>query len=63
MRLYKALCGWLEASARQMDAPVEFYPEGAGAASVEHAHSYTSEPELHAGSEGEGAYRSRKAGF
>jgi hypothetical protein len=32
-----------------MNEPPEFDPEGGGAAHVEHAHSYTTEPELHNG--------------
>jgi hypothetical protein len=48
-RLYRAVCEWLEASARAMDRDEPEYPEGAGAAHVEHAHSYTTEPELHNG--------------
>lgn len=70
IRLYRAVCTWIEASARQMDAPDEFYPEGAGEAKSEHAHSYTSEPELHSGygrqsldDDDGGTYRRRRAGF
>jgi hypothetical protein len=47
MRLYRAICAWLEASARLMDEPDEFYPQGAGEARSEHAHSYAVPPELH----------------
>lgn len=53
MRLYRAICTWLEASAMaklgalgEEDGP---HPEGNNFASVEHAHSFTTEPELHAG--------------
>ena len=49
IRLYRAVCGWLEASARAMDQEPPEMPEGAGAAHVETAHSYTTEPELHNG--------------
>lgn len=54
MRLYNAVCAWLEAHAQQMgkdDSP-EPHPEGDIYAQAEHAHSYTSEPELHAGHRG-----------
>lgn len=70
MRLYRAICAWLEASAEAMAAPDEFYPEGAGEARSEHAHSYTSRPELHTGysertidDDDGGAYRTRPIGF
>lgn len=55
MRLYKVLCDWFEsmvilnlarAEAIEGDVPL---PEGAGSSQVEHAHSFTSEPEMHAG--------------
>jgi hypothetical protein len=49
IRLYRAVCGWLEASTRQMEQDTEPFGEGAGQAHVETAHSYTSEPELHQG--------------
>jgi hypothetical protein len=49
IRLYRAVCGWLEASTRAMEREDEPFPEGGGAAHVEHAHSYTTEPELHNG--------------
>lgn len=56
MRLYRAICAWLEASAATMTA--------------EHAHSYTQAPELHAGHRGQsvddddgGVYRAPTAGF
>jgi len=49
MRLYRAICAWLEASAAAMSEPADFGPEGAGQSQAEHAHSYTSRPELHAG--------------
>ena len=70
MRLYRALCAWLEASAAAMSEPDEYGPEGAGQAQAEHAHSYTSPPEMHAGHSGRsiddddsGAYRARPIGF
>ena len=55
VRLYRAICEWFEsmtvlnlvqAAAIDDSGPS---PEGAGPAHVEHAHSYTSEPEMHAG--------------
>jgi hypothetical protein len=70
MRLYRAICAWLEASARMMDEPDEYHPEGAGEARSEHADSYTSRPELHSGysertidDDDGGAYRTRPIGF
>jgi hypothetical protein len=51
MRLYAAICAWLEAHATSMgsDEPQrEPQPEGNNFTQAEHAHSYTSEPELHA---------------
>ncbi|MCQ1951606.1 hypothetical protein NNX28_16940 [Arthrobacter sp. zg-Y859] len=51
MRLYRAVCAWLEAHAAQMghQEDQEPQPEGNNFTQLEHAHSYTSEPELHAG--------------
>lgn len=49
MRLYNAICTWLEAHAASMSAEDEPQPEGNNFAQAEHAHSYTSPPELHAG--------------
>jgi len=49
MRLYRALCAWLEASAEALREQPEFGPEGAGEARVEYARGYTSPPELHLG--------------
>ena len=49
MRLYKAVCAWLEASAKQMGAEHEPIPEGNNFAQAEYAHAYTAAPELHAG--------------
>lgn len=51
MRLYNAICSWLEATAFEKLAAggVEPVPEGNCFAHVEHAHSFTTEPELHAG--------------
>ncbi|MCC3277517.1 hypothetical protein LJ753_16760 [Arthrobacter sp. zg-Y20] len=78
MRLYKAVCAWLEANATQMSRtepprePGEPHPEGNNFSQAEHAHSYTSEPELHTGYTGisidydedhGGVYRSRPIGF
>jgi hypothetical protein len=56
VRLYNAICAWLEASARLMDDPDEHHPEGAGEARSEHAHSFSSEPELHIRSNHEPLY-------
>lgn len=70
MRLYKAICAWLEASARLMNEPDEFHPEGGGEARSEHAHAYTLPPELHVRSNREPLYddedrghRRRPVGF
>lgn len=70
MRLYRAICAWLEASAAAMSEPTDFGPEGAGEARSEHAHSCTSSPELHSGyreraidDDDGGAYRTRPIGF
>lgn len=52
MRLYHAICSWIEASAFEKLAsggPEEPQPEGNNFAQAEHAHSFSSEPELHAG--------------
>ena len=50
MRLYNAICLWLEATAlEKMGGSEEPHPEGNNFSHVEHAHSYTTEPELHAG--------------
>lgn len=49
MRLYNAVCAWLEAQASQMGREDEPRPEGDVYSQAEHAHSYTSRPELHAG--------------
>jgi len=49
MRLYSAVCAWLEASAKQMGTEREPQPEGNNFTQAEHAHAYTSQPELHAG--------------
>lgn len=53
MRLYQAICTWLEASAFEKlsgaGGAEEPHPEGNNFAHVEHAHSFTTEPELHAG--------------
>ena len=70
MRLYRAICSWLEASARALSEPQEFGPEGAGPSQAEYAHSYTSHPELHSGrpsrsidDDDSGTYRTRPIGF
>ena len=54
MRLYNAICAWIEATAFEKLAkagePDESpQPEGNNFAQAEHAHSFSSEPELHAG--------------
>lgn len=70
MRLYRAICAWLEASASAMSEPDEHWPEGAGEARSEHAHSYTSHAELPSGysertidDDDGGAYCTRPIGF
>ncbi|MFF2029526.1 hypothetical protein [Arthrobacter sp. NPDC058192] len=70
MRLYRALCAWLEAAAAAISKPHEYGPKGAGEARSEHAHSFTSPPEMHSGYPGRsiddddsGAYRARPVGF
>lgn len=63
MRLYRAICAWLEASARMMDEPEEFHPEGAGEARSEHAHSYSVPPELHIRSNREPLYDDEDRAF
>lgn len=53
MRLYNAICAWLEATAFEKLAGAgegpEPHAEGNNFAHVEHAHSFSSEPELHNG--------------
>jgi hypothetical protein len=53
MRLYSAICSWIEAKAFEKLAsagnPDEPQAEGNNFAQIEHAHSFSSEPELHAG--------------
>jgi len=70
MRLYRAVCAWLEASAAGMSEECEPQPEGNNFAQAEYAHSYTAAPELHAGHRGQsidddegGVYRARPIGF
>ena len=70
MRLYRAICAWLEAHAASMNTEQEPMPEGNNFAQAEYAHSYTAAPELHAGHRGQsidddegGVYRSRPTGF
>lgn len=55
MRLYRVICDLIEsivilnlAKAESLESD-EPRPEGAGGSQVEHAHSFTTEPELHAG--------------
>ena len=52
MRLYHAICTWLEASALEKLGAAggeEPHPEGNNFSHVEHAHSFTTMPELHEG--------------
>lgn len=56
MRLYRAICAWLEASAAMMSEPDEFHPEGAGEARSEHAHAFSTPPEFHIRSNREPLY-------
>lgn len=70
MRLYNAICAWLEAHAASMGAQEEPQPEGNNFAQAEYAHSYSAQPELHAGHRGQslddgdgGVYRVRPIGF
>jgi hypothetical protein len=56
MRLYEAICAFIEAKAFEKIAKAgrpddddEPQPEGNNFAQAEHAHSFSSEPELHAG--------------
>jgi hypothetical protein len=67
MRLYRAICAWLEASAEAMSEAEDFGPEGAGEARSEHAHSFSAPPELHIRSDRQslddddsGSYRKRR---
>lgn len=55
MRLYKAVCAWLEANAQQMGKVDEHepHPEGDVYAQAEHAHSYTTQPEMHIANRGQ----------
>jgi hypothetical protein len=51
LRLYHAICSWIEASAfeKLTAGGQEPQPEGNNFAQAEHAHSFSSEPELHSG--------------
>jgi hypothetical protein len=57
MRLYNAVCTWIEATAfakvaragGKPDDSDEPEAEGNNFAQAEHAHSFTTEPEMHAG--------------
>lgn len=69
MRLYRAICAWLEASAQAMASDQEPRPEGS-TSQAEHAHSYTTAPELHVAyssqsiDDDDGArHRPRRVGF
>ena len=49
-RLYKAVCLWLECdAAAKLEIGPEPQPDGNCFAQAEHAHSFSSEPELHSG--------------
>ncbi|MDQ0102340.1 hypothetical protein J2T10_001986 [Paenarthrobacter nicotinovorans] len=70
MRLYRAICAWLEAHAASMTAEHDPQPEGNNFTQAEHAHSYSAPPELHAGynrqsidDDDGGTYRARTIGF
>lgn len=56
MRLYRAICAWLEAHAAYLAESEEPHPEGAGEARSEHAHSFSTPPELHVRSDHEPLY-------
>lgn len=50
IRLYRAICTWLEADAEaKLQPSPEPQAEGNNFAQAEHAHSYTAPPEMHAG--------------
>ena len=55
MRIYRVVCDLIESivilnlAKAESIANEEPQPEGAGGSQVEHAHSFTSEPEMHAG--------------
>ena len=70
MRLYNAICAWLEAHAALMGHEEAGGRDAQLDALVETAHPYTSEPELHAGHREQpyyddeaGACRRRPVGF
>ncbi len=70
MRLYAAICSWLEAHAASMGAEIEPQREGNNFSQAEHAHSYSAAPELHVGSDRQsldddqgGVYRIQPVGF
>lgn len=50
-RLYNAVCDWLEADAQAKGG--EPQPEGNNFTQAEHAHSFTTQPEMHAGHRGQ----------
>lgn len=52
MRLYNAVCAWLEANAAQMGNDEAAGRDTQLDALVETAHQYTGEPELHVGHRG-----------
>ena len=53
MRLYRAICAWLETSTAQMGDTGEPGRDTQMDALVETAHSYTSQPEMHAAHRGQ----------
>lgn len=72
MRLYRAICAWLEADAKAKlgNDDHEPHPEGNNFTQAEYAHSYTQAPELHAGHRGQslddddsGAHHRHRIGF
>ena len=69
MRLYRAVCAWLEAHAQQMGNEDEPGRDTQLDALVETAHQYTTPPEMHAAHRGQpiddddGAYKHRRIGF
>jgi hypothetical protein len=49
-RLYRAVCAWIEADTQtKLQPEPELHAEGNNFAQAEHAHSYTTPPEMHSG--------------
>lgn len=66
IRLYRAVCLWLEADAIAKSDTAHDpgpQPEGNNFSQAEHAHSYTSEPELHNGNGRRDYYFEDRMGF